>query len=144
MKRRTSRRTILTVLAVVAAVLLVAGIVLFLQAVEETFANITLSDCGWTAVAEVWLDADRDGLRDADEQPVPNVRVHADNVRNSSSKVASAVTDASGAAKLNVFIAGCPETAFEIYVVLPPQFCATTPERLSQAPFTFGIVDCAA
>jgi hypothetical protein len=118
------------------------GIILFLRAAEDIFANIRVADCRWGAKAEVWLDADRDGQRTADEQPMPNVTVHADDVRNNIIKVASEVTDAGGVAELDVFVAGCPETDFEVYVVPPPQFCATTPERLSQSPFTFGIAAC--
>ncbi len=142
MKRRVSRRTILVVLGI-AAVLLVVGIVLLLRASEEIFANIRMADCRWGATAEVWLDADRDGQRDADEQPLPNVAVHADDVANNLVRVTSAITDTTGRATLDVFVAGCPETAFEVYFVLSTSFCATTPERLSDAPYTFGVAECA-
>jgi hypothetical protein len=123
-------------------VFIVVGIMLFLRAAEDIFANIRTADCRWSAKAEVWLDADHDGQRAASEQPMPNVTVRADDVRNNIIEVASGVTDALGAAELDVFVAGCPETDFEVYVVPPPQFCATTPERLSQPPFTFGVAAC--
>lgn len=141
MKRRISRRIILISVGC-SSVLLVVGFALFWRASEEIFANIRMVDCRWAATATVWLDADRDGQRDADEQPMPDVAVRADDAANNIVKVTSAVTDTTGSAKLDVFVAGCPETTFEVVVVPPPDFCATTPERLSSAPFAFGVVAC--
>jgi hypothetical protein len=142
MKRRISRRTILIGLGVV-ALLLVIGLALLGRAVDNIFANIRMADCRWGARVQVWLDTDRNGQRYPDEQPVSNVAVRADDVRNNRIAVASGVTNAAGTAELDVFVAGCPETAFEVYIVAPSQFCATTPERLTRAPFTFGVAACA-
>jgi hypothetical protein len=141
MRLRFSRRSIVIVLVVI-GLLVAAGVALLLRSAEDIFANIRMADCAWGANVVVWNDADRDGQRDDDEAPLPDVAVHADDVRNTIVKAASAVTDSSGAAALSVFIAGCPETAFEVYAEAPTAMCATTPERLSSAPHAFGFASC--
>ncbi len=141
MRIRISRRTGLIILAVI-CVLIVVACALINRAVEEVFANIRMADCAWNATVVVWEDANRDGLQGEGEAPLPNVTVYADDTRNNIVRVASDVTDETGTAALNIFIAGCPETAFEVYAEPTSPYCATTPERLSQSPFEFGLALC--
>ncbi len=143
MKIRISRRTILITVTVIIA-LFVVGFVLFMRAAEDIFANISTKDCRWGASVIVWNDANRDGLRDDGEAPLQNVAIHADDVQNNITEVASGITDTTGTAALDVFIAGCPDAAFEVYAVTPTNFCATTPERLAKSPYTFGFAACTA
>lgn len=143
MKIHISRRAILIAVTVIIA-LVAVGLVLFLRAAEDIFANITTKDCRWGATVVVWDDANRDGLRDEDETPLQNVAVYADDVRNNITRVASGTSDTTGTTKLDTFIAGCPDTAFEVYAAAPANLCATTPERLAKSPYSFGFAACAA
>lgn len=143
MKIRISRRAILIAITVIIA-LIALGVMLLMRATEDIFANITTKDCRWGAAVVVWDDANRDGLRDEDETPLQNVAVYADDVRNNITRVASGTSDTTGTAKLDIFIAGCPDTAFEVYAAAPADFCTTTPERLVKSPYSFGFAACAA
>lgn len=141
MHRLRRRNTILMILLLV-IVLVVIGVALLASRIDQIFGDIRMADCAWRGTAVVWNDTDRDGVRDDDEDPLANVSVYADDVQNDQVKVASGVSDAEGSAVLSAFIAGCPETAFEVYVEPAAGYCATTPERASAPPYEFGVALC--
>jgi hypothetical protein len=144
MRISLSRRSILIALAVLVILLVVGFVWLGNVANDIIMEAVSRGDCTWGSRVQVWHDADRDGLRDEDETPLANVAVYADDTRNDIIKVANAVSDTDGIAALSVFIAGCPETAFEVYASAPPSFCPTTPERLAKPPHQFGFAACPA
>ncbi len=141
MRLSIGRKWLITGCLLIAA-LVVVGLVLLERAVDNIFDQITMSDCRWTATAFVWNDDDKDGIPGEDENPIPNVPVHVDDVQNNRVKVTSGMSDAQGNAKMDLFVAGCPETDFQVYVEPLEDYCLTTPERISQHPFNFGFVLC--
>lgn len=138
----SQKRLRLFMFGVVIIIVLLVALQRLSTRIDEIFANVSTADCAWNASVQVWDDANRDGMRDASERPLNNVVVYGDDVLNGSSSEANSTSDSDGNASLGVFIAGCPETKFEVFVQAPLGYCSTTPERLSESPYTFGLAQC--
>jgi hypothetical protein len=91
---------------------------------------------------EVWLDANRDGARNAAEKPLEGVTVRAEwrtlpceSGGKSVKRVATAVSGADGRAELTT--RGCSCEEFVVYAEAPPGYKRTTP-RSCQGQCRFG------
>jgi streptogramin lyase len=88
-------------------------------------------DCAWDATGEAWLDADGDGVRDADESPLANVVFHVADTHNDLDDVGHyAVSNSQGQASLYVWMPGCPKVKLEVYVQAPTIYQPTTDEHV--------------
>lgn len=143
MMARMTRRQVMIIAAVIMG-LLVVGIILFLNAAENIFANITTADCRYGGTAFIWNDLNHNGEQETGEEPLSGVPVYVDDLANNRTKLASATSDAQGNATWDMFVAGCPETQFRVYIEAVPAYCSTTPQRLTEPPYRFGLVACGA
>src|SRR5438552_8371047 len=94
------------------------------------------ADCGWSAQVSAWLDSNGNGMREADEPPIPNVNFYFNNANTSNQyQRGPFVTNSKGETQLNEFMPGCPGRAFEIYPAMPAGYRLTTaPKQSSQRP----------
>ena len=108
---------------------------LFFSAVHYILRAGDAADCTWYASARTWIDANADGLVSPGESPLSDVNVHVDDRQNRLATISwHAITDHEGDVELNVFIPGCEDTMFEIYVDIPEGYRVTTRPRLSVQP----------
>lgn len=89
------------------------------------------ADCAWSGTAHAWLDENGNGSIDRDEPSLSNVPFFVDDTLNDFKKTGLAISNLQGDAHLHVFLAGCPDAAFEVYPELPAGFKLTTRERIS-------------
>lgn len=89
-------------------------------------------DCAWHGSARAWIDTNGDGFVNNGEPPLSDVEIHVDDVRNQLADVGwPAITNKNGDVQLNVPMPGCPEVAFEVYVVETPEgYRLTTKPRV--------------
>ncbi len=96
-------------------------------------------DCAWSGTAVAWIDKNKNGQREADEQPLPDVTFHV-------SDGESVVSDWKGEAVLMVWLPGCPEASFEVYPDTPANYALTTQNSLpsnareSERAYEFGFI----
>lgn len=116
-----------------------------LQKAIDDYNNLVhsrpLMDCMWRGTAKAWIDENGNGNWDANERPLSGVSFHIDDVHNKYNDVGGAVSNAGGIADLSVWLPGCPNVAFEIYVIAPTGYRSTTQPRVSirgEGPFLFG------
>lgn len=101
-------------------------------------------DCIYSAQVNAWLDANENGLRDADEQPLEGILFHIDDVHNQFRKVGNAVSDSEGKAGISVWLPGCPKVKLQVYSEAPDEYRLTTAERFDASVsrtdevFSFG------
>lgn len=89
------------------------------------------ADCIWNRKALAWIDENGNGKRDQNEQPLANVNIFVDDVRNNYRKVGDgAATNGKGETHLSVWLPGCPNIDFEVYPETPVGYHSTTPPRL--------------
>jgi streptogramin lyase len=96
----------------------------------STIEPIHYADCGWGGFAKLWRDDNRNGLHDPNEPGVGFVKVFVDDSYNKIKMVESDITDIDGKAGLSVWLPGCPEVAFEVYVIPTSAYSLTTPARI--------------
>lgn len=143
-RQRSRRQIVLLGLLATAGVVLVAYLLLR-PAIDNIFASVTIKDCTWRGTAQAWIDANKDGIRGADEQPLADVKFDVDDVKNNFVRVTTATTDAKGTADLYLFIAGCPDHKMVVYPEIPEHYCLTTPERQEDSDsntYAFGFAAC--
>jgi hypothetical protein len=102
------------------------------------------SDCGWDGIGFVWIDQNGDGEYQEGEQPIPDVPVLIDDTLNGLTDVGKkATTSSKGEANLSVWLPGCPDVDFEIYIQVPDGYTLTTPPRVKvqglTQRFSFGL-----
>lgn len=104
-----------------------------------------LVDCLWDADAQIWLDENENSLWDEGEQPLENVQVFVSGTRNRFDRKSGATRNRRGQANLSVWLPGCPEVHFEVYITMPNGYHLTTSDRLQakgergEGPFQFGL-----
>jgi streptogramin lyase len=110
-------------------------------------SEISLVDCIWTGRGLAWIDENKNGAKDENEQPLSNVNIYIDDVLNGFTKVGgSPGTDWKGETEIGVFLAGCPNTTLEVYPEVPAGFKLTTKPRLrtdstiQDQVFEFGFI----
>lgn len=102
------------------------------------------ADCQWSGTGFVWIDQNGDGAYQDGEQPVPDVLVFVDDILNGYTDVGNKTkTSLSGDADLSVWLPGCPDAEFEIYIQIPSGYTLTTQPRVkvggSENRFSFGL-----
>ncbi|MRR31043.1 hypothetical protein EG834_12140, partial [bacterium] len=104
-------------------------------------------DCIWEGKGFSWMDKNRDGKYQEDEQPVPEIPFLIDDPFNNLVDVGeSSVSNSKGKTDLLVWLPGCPEVGFEIYIQVPEGYELTTEPRISvdfDSPdqfYPFGLV----
>jgi hypothetical protein len=94
-----------------------------------------VSECAWQGSARTWVDSNRDGLINAGESPLSDVKVHVDDIQNQWIDISwPVITDQDGDVQFNVSIPGCSNTLFEIYVEIPEGYRVTTKPRIEVNP----------
>lgn len=116
-----------------------------------TEENAEFSDCLWKATGKAWNDNNQDGIWNAGEKPLSNVKFWVDDTLNNLQKVNddfsdTVSTNADGRVEISVWLPGCPDVEFEVYTE-PPQNCQlTTQKRISVNPksqypvYSFGFI----
>lgn len=98
---------------------------------ESTPTFEGISDCLWSGIGFVWIDQNGDGEYQEGEQPIPDVPVLIDDTLNDYTDVGGkAKTSLGGVADLSVWLPGCPDVEFEIYIQVPDGYVLTTPARV--------------
>ena len=100
-----------------------------------------LEDCAWHGLAIAWIDQNEDGIQDEGEPPLTNIPIYVDDIVIGAGElsyfnpVGSGTTDWTGEASLYVWLPGCPETQFSIYVPEVPRgyYLTTEPEIIADA-----------
>jgi len=139
MSRRKRITVGLLIIIPVAIVALTIGAYVYLLLPE----NNTISDCIWTQSAIAFVDTNANGVRDSAEPPLKDVHFHIDDMHNHITNIGSAQTNATGEAKLFLWLPGCPTTKFEVYTDPLPGYSLITSARLNERdvggnPYVFG------
>jgi hypothetical protein len=136
----SSQLILKSALMTIAAILLLVaigfgGLVLLIR-------SNSLADCSWNGKAVAWNDINQNGSPDPDEPALPEVMIHVADIENGLIDVAyGPVTNERGVASLEVFMPGCPNVDFEVYVDTPPGYILTTSERIHVKQDLFGALD---
>lgn len=106
--------------------------------------DAVFADCLWSGIGFVWIDQNGDGVYQNGEQPVPDVPVFVDDTHNRYTDVGNKTkTSLSGDANLSVWLPGCPDVEFEVYIQIPSGYTLTTQPRIkvggSENRFSFGL-----
>lgn len=112
---------------------------------------IVMCDNFWTVTAKVWVDANENSLWDIGEQPLQDVEVWAKetpSTHGNRDRLTWSLSDSSGEAELDLFLAGCPRVTVEIFASVPGGFHVTTQGdpaavidgELVKSTFLFGFV----
>jgi hypothetical protein len=146
-ERRRKFSTWKTCLIALAGLLVTASVIAIalIPRINSIFENVRMADCAWGSSTQVWMDDNRNGEWDADEQPFANVKFYVDDVKNGHPRMSAGTSDTDGNARLYIFIAGCPEVAMEFYPEPPAGYCFTTSERVQsedEPPHQFGLALC--
>ncbi len=89
----------------------------------------------------VWVDANQNGIMDAGEQPMPNIRVHADDVYHRYQEWEPAITDQEGKAIIVVRVDACPNPELNIYPDMPSGYKPTTAAPIHVKENLFGDIE---
>jgi ligand-binding sensor domain-containing protein len=81
-------------------------------------------DCIWSGTALAWIDENKNGQHDPNEQPLPNVIFHVSDGEDSASNWKGETT-------LSVWLPGCPQASFEIRPEIPNGYKLTTLASMS-------------
>lgn len=101
-----------------------------------------VADCVWTGYTIAWIDSNKNGILDQNEEPLQGVSVHVDDIKNKYIDVADTIqTDDDGEAFATVWLPGCPDAEFEIYVDIPQGYKLTTQPRIKVYTDFFGNSD---
>jgi len=96
-------------------------------------------DCGWGGWGEAWLDANENGIQDADERPMPGVAFAA----SGGGVSAYRKTGVDSRVFLDSGLRDCPIPMVWIYGTAPPGYRLTTadsiPDHGYDSPYRFGV-----
>jgi len=100
-------------------------------------------DCAWNAEFRTWIDENENGVWDAEEPPLPDVKILIESPVLVAPEV---ISDEAGQAQFHAALGGCPRDAvFFVYVLPPPGYRPSistlypTEEHMGRA-FDFGFV----
>jgi hypothetical protein len=110
------------------------------EALPPPMQNTVLVDCVWAEDASAWLDTNGNGRREPGEGGLPGVRFTIQEQGGTGRRVPeSFLSDNNGAARLHVFLGGCPEVHFEVHAEPPTGYIGSTPGTVSgKGPLGFG------
>jgi len=96
-------------------------------------------DCAWLGLAETWLDANENGVREGGEPSLPGVTIVASDGR----VVLSEATGADGRVELRTGLRSCTDPGLVVAVTVPPGYrlttAATLPSQAWPTPYRFGL-----
>ncbi len=99
---------------------------------SNQISNLTHSDCAWFGKGVAWIDENKNGVRDENEQPLANVTIYVDDIQNGYLKAGGGPsTNWKGETGLGVALPGCPHVKLEVYPEIPPGYQLTTSPRLN-------------
>lgn len=116
------------------------AIILVLSLILSTGCS---GDCEWDGDFRTWIDKNENGVWDADESPLPDVKIV---IESSVLQVPELISDEKGEVHPHEALAGCPDEAvFFVYVLPPPGYRPTIRTLYPAAPdaerrFEFGFV----
>jgi hypothetical protein len=88
-----------------------------LLSLATVLATCCSGDCAWSADFKTWIDANENGIWDADESPLPGVKIF---VESSVLRVPEVTSNEKGEVHLDEALGGCPKDAVFFVYVLPP------------------------
>lgn len=104
---------------------------MFFSALHYILRGGSVADCLWQASVTAWVDSNGNGLVEADEPPLSEVKIHLYEAESQLVNLSwPATTDKDGDAQLNIPIPGCVDTLFEISVDIPNGYRITTRPRI--------------
>lgn len=101
-----------------------------------------IGDCGFRRTAQTWVDQNGNGQRDDGERALAGVTFIATDA--AAGYITSDSGDPHGYGSLFIFLAGCPDVAFDVSAKPPTGYVATTPQPIrsnypnEDEPFLFG------
>jgi hypothetical protein len=129
---------------------------LLLMSVSLAGCGEHAADCLWVRNVQAFIDINSNKQLDKGEPPLAGVTFHVDDTLNNFTDVGSgadpgtkAVSDPLGNAKVTVWLPGCPQVDFDMYIDPPEGYAPATPERVhlrsddSENPVLFGFSDSA-
>jgi hypothetical protein len=106
----------------------------------------TPDECSWYGLVLAWSGSNGDGLRDADEPPLANIRFFSEDPSHKSEKFDYGTTGSGGSMGLVELLPGCTHRQFEVYPEVPENCQLTTPTRFladtrkGNQEFSFGFL----
>ena len=107
----------------------------------------TLEECSWYVLLFAWSDSDGNGLRDANEPPLANIRFFSEDPSLKFEKIDHGTTGTGGSIGLVELLPGCFHFQFEVYPEVPEDCqLTTTPARMladtrkENQEFSFGFL----
>jgi hypothetical protein len=85
-----------------------------------------VSDCAWDGTAVAWRDANSNGIWDKNEMALTNAIFQVDGWDEWWVDNAYASKDVPGGVGIFVWLAGCPDVAFQVCVEVPENYRPTT------------------
>jgi|GEM_PF-6656666 len=101
--------------------------------IKATLTPETYRDCGWNRTIDTWIDANENGVWDADEAPLAGVQFKVENTITQFvyDWGGTEVSGPSGTTTLDIFLGGCPEVSLEVIAQPPTGYRPTTPLRIA-------------
>lgn len=106
----------------------------------------TLEECSWSGYALAWNDINGNGIQDANEPPMSDVRFFTEGYMHQSEIFDWGITGTGGSMGLIILLSGCPDLEFEVYPHVPENCQLTTPARIlahskkEHEKFSFGFL----
>ena len=107
----------------------------------------TQEECSWYGLMLAWSDNNGNGVKDADEPPLANIRFFSENPSHKSEKSDYGTTGTGGSIGLVELLPGCVHLRFEVYPEVPENCeLTTTPARMladtrkEHQEFSFGFL----
>ena len=90
----------------------------------------TPEECSWSGLAEAWNDSNGNGIREATEKPLSDIRFFLEDRLHNSERSDYGRTGTGGSMGIIILLPGCSEVQFEVYPEVPPNCQLTTPARI--------------
>lgn len=106
----------------------------------------TLEECSWSGYALAWNDINGNGIQEANEPPLSDVRFFTEGRSHIPEKFDWGITGTGGSIGLIMLLPGCPDLEFEVYPEVPENCRLTTPPRIladtrkEHEEFSFGFL----
>jgi hypothetical protein len=106
----------------------------------------TLEECSWSGYVLAWNDSNANGIREATESPLSDIRFFTEGYLHKSEIIDWGITGIGGSMGLIALLTGCPDLQFEVYPEVPENCQLTTPARIladtrkEYEEFSFGFL----
>ena len=80
----------------------------------------TMEECSWSGYVEAWSDNNSNGIREANEPPLSDIRFFLEERLHNSERSDQGSTGSGGSIGMIVMLPGCIDVQFEVYPEVPP------------------------